>query len=205
MNISEITDSKSKGKKKIVLDNGEIWALYYGEIRHYHLKEGMELSEETYQEILYQVIAKRAKKRAMHLLEQQDRTEANVREKLRLNLYPDAAIDAAIEFLYNYHYLDDERYAKNYIRYHQEKRSRQRLKIDLMKKGVPKDVIDLALEEGYDSDEEAKIHDILRKKGYHSDEADPKERQRIYGFLLRRGYKSSDILRAMKCSEYLTI
>ena len=31
-----------------------------------------------------------------------------------------------------------------------------------------------------------------------------KEMQKQYGYLMRRGYKSEDILRVMKCPDYLT-
>lgn len=203
MLVQELTELPAK-KVRVALEGADDLVLYRGEIRKYHIEEGTELPEEVYQDIFYNVIGKRAKKRAMHLLEKMDRTERNLREKLRLNGYPEKLIDDAVEYVKRYHYIDDLRYAENYIRFHQDRKSAQGLKLDLMKKGVAKELIEQALLEEYQSDEQEMIAQILQKKGYFSGEKLPAEQQRMYRYLLRRGYKSSDILHVMKCDDYLT-
>ena len=203
MLVQELTELPAK-KVRVALEGADDLVLYRGEIRKYHIEEGTELPEEVYQDIFYNVIGKRAKKRAMHLLEKMDRTERNLREKLRLNGYPEKLIDDAVEYVKRYHYIDDLRYAENYIRFHQDRKSAQGLKLDLMKKGVAKELIEQALLEEYQSDEQEMIAQILQKKGYFSGEKLLAEQQRMYRYLLRRGYKSSDILHVMKCDDYLT-
>lgn len=203
MLVQELTELPAK-KVRVALEGADDLVLYRGEIRKYHIEEGTELPEEVYQDIFYNVIGKRAKKRAMHLLEKMDRTERNLREKLRLNGYPEKLIDDAVEYVKRYHYIDDLRYAENYIRFHQDRKSAQGLKLDLMKKGVAKELIEQALLEEYQSNEQEMIAQILQKKGYFSGEKLPAEQQRMYRYLLRRGYKSSDILHVMKCDDYLT-
>ena len=203
MLVQELTELPAK-KVRVALEGADDLVLYRGEIRKYHIEEGTELPEEVYQDIFYTVIGKRAKKRAMHLLEKMDRTERNLRENLRLNGYPEKLIDDAVEYVKRYHYIDDLRYAENYIRFHQDRKSAQGLKLDLMKKGVAKELIEQALLEEYQSDEQEMIAQILQKKGYFSGEKLPAEQQRMYRYLLRRGYKSSDILHVMKCDDYLT-
>lgn len=197
MLVQELTELPAK-KVRVALEGADDLVLYRGEIRKYHIEEGTELPEEVYQDIFYNVIGKRAKKRAMHLLEKMDRTERNLREKLRLNGYPEKLIDDAVEYVKRYHYIDDLRYAENYIRFHQDRKSAQGLKLDLMKKGVAKELIEQALLEEYQSNEQEMIAQILQKKGYFSGEKLPAEQQRMYRYLLRRGYKSSDILHVMK-------
>ena len=65
-------------------------------------------------------------------------------------------------------------------------------------KGVPRDLIEQALEEEYETeDESAKIVRWLEKKHYSAEEADPKQRQRMYQFLLRKGFRSGDVLRLL--------
>ena len=49
-----------------------------------------------------------------------------------------------------------------------------------------------------------KIAEILKKRHYNPEQPDAKEMQKQYGYLMRRGYKSEDILRVMKCPDYLT-
>ena len=105
-----------------------------------------------------------------------------------------------------YHYIDDERYAANYVRNAQSKKSRMRIRQDLMQKGVAKETIEAALEEEYVSDEENQIRELLTKRKFDYKTADEKEFRRTYSFLLRRGFKANDILRVMKYEEpyYLT-
>lgn len=203
MLVQELKDLPAK-KVRVVFEDAEDLVLYRGEIRKYRIEEGEDLPEEEYHEIFYQVIGKRAKKRAMHLLEKMDRTESDLREKLRMNGYPQELVDEAVDYVKRYHYIDDRRYAENYVRFHQGQKSAARLKMDLMRKGVSKDLIEQALSQEYQSDERKMIEQILQKKEYFSGEKLPAEQRRMYGYLLRRGYKSSDILHVMKCDDYLT-
>ena len=156
------------------------------------------MPEETYQVILHMVLGKRATKLAMHLLERQEKTERQLREKLLLNSYPPEAIEDAIDYVKRYHYLDDERYAKTFILFHQEKRSRARLKTDLYKRGIAPEIIEGALEEVFSSDERDQIKELLSKRRFPKAPGDEKEFRKNYQFLLRRGFKGSDILPVMK-------
>jgi regulatory protein len=129
----------------------------------------------------------------MHLLEKMDRTEQQLKTKLREAGYASEAIEEAISYVKSYHYIDDERYARTYIRIHQQSKSKQRLKMDLLKKGIDKEVIDLALEEEFEQSEEEMILQLLKKKHYDPSTADQKERNKMYRFLMQRGFRSSDI------------
>ena len=195
-----ITELKKENKGKVTICLNEeihLW-LYASEGRQLLLKEGMELTEEQYQHILHHVIGKRVTKRAMHLLEQQERTEHQLREKLFQKGYPKEAVEDAISYVKKYHYLDDERYARAFIRIHQEKRSKMRLKSDLLQRGISKDLIELCMEEEFFCDEKEQIRSLLEKKNFSSDTADRKEIEKMYRFLMRRGFRSSDISAVLK-------
>lgn len=194
---------KEKGRVWFRFDNRVELTLYRSEIRSLSKPEEWQLlhgedgiSEELYQKIIA-IVTLRAKKRTMHLLEQMDRTEYQLREKLQKNGYPQECIDTAIDYVKQFHYVDDLRYAKSYVRYHQEKKSRQRLSTDLMRKGVGRDLIALAIEEEFESDEMQQICELLEKRHYDHTQADDREKRRMYQFLMRRGFKSRDILSAM--------
>lgn len=189
---------REKGRVAVRLDNGVEVLLYKGEARRLSLRDGMEVSDELYHKIIHEIVGLRAKKRAMHLLEQMDRTEHQLYEKLRANGYPEACILDAIDYVKQYRYIDDARYARTYIRQGQQKKSRQRLKQDLQRKGVSREIIETALEEEYEADECGKIRELLEKRRYEYETSDRKEQQRTYQFLLRRGFMSSDILRVLK-------
>ena len=98
----------------------------------------------------------------------------------------------------SFHYLDDYRYACNMIRYSGERMSRGQLRQKLLSKGVPRNLIEAAMEEEYRADEMNQIQKLLIKRKYDPEQNDQKGMQKTYQFLLRRGFKSSDILKAMK-------
>ncbi len=192
---------RKKNKYKVHLQGGMDLVLYKREVKTYGLEAGEELSEEAYQRILEETLIPRAKRRAMHLLEKQDRTRKNLEDKLRENDYPQIAIDAAIAYVESFHYIDDERYARSYVHFHQEGKSKRRIQQDLMQKGIDRDVIALVLEEEYETSEEDMIRDLLRKKHYDPESADAKERSKMYRFLAGRGFSSGDISRVLRGYE----
>lgn len=198
MSIVTACSTLENGRLCFHLDNGTKLVLYRGEARKFRMQEGSVLSEEEEYQLIHEVIGKRAKKRAMHLIEQMDRTEHQLRDKLVQGGYPQVCVEQAIAYVKSYHYIDDRRYACTYIRYRQDRMSRQQLKLKLAGKGVAGDVIEQALEETYEGDEAAQIARLLEKKHYDAQTADQKEFRRVYQFLMRRGFKSSDVLKAMK-------
>ena len=187
-----------KGKYRICFETG-IRCLVYGyEIRGMKLEEDAYISEEQYQHILNEIVGKRAKKRAMHLLERMDRTEQQLREKLISSEYPEQCVEDAISYVKSFHYLDDLRYAENFTRYAKEKLSRQQIKQKLMSKGVSGELIDNAIESEYDAEESLHIRRLLEKKHFDRKRCDDGEFRRVYQYLLRRGFRSNDILKEMK-------
>lgn len=187
-----------KGKCRVTFGNGTVCLMYKSEMRSFSITEGAYITEEDFEKLLSEVIGKRAKKRAMYLLEQMDRTEKQLREKLLSNEYPPSCIEDAIAYVKSFHYLDDYRYACNMIRYSNERMSRGQLRQKLLSKGVPRDLIEDAMEEEYRADELEQIQKLLKKRKYDPEQNDQKEMQKTYQFLLRRGFKSCDILKAMK-------
>lgn len=195
--VKEI-EAVGKGRYRVKFDTGVTCLLYRKEMFSFSIKKGKEITAQQYQELLEEVVGKRAKKRALHLLEQMDRTEKQLRDKLLANEYPQSCIDGAIAYVKGFHYLDDSRYASNYVRFSQEKMSRVQMKQKLMQKGIASSVIADAIEEAYVADEMEQIMALLRKRKFVPEEADEKEFQRTYQYVMRRGFKSSDILKAMK-------
>lgn len=195
--LLESIEHLGKGKYKLCFEHRSPFWVYGYEIRGLHLEEGQYIPEHQYEILLYDVVGKRAKKRALHLLEQMDRTEHQLREKLMSSDYPDECIEAAIDYVKQFHYIDDQRYADTFTRYAKEKFSRGQIKQKLLTKGISKDYIEAAIETEYDADEAVHIRMILEKKHYDGQEADEGTRRRMYNYLLRRGFRSSDILKEM--------
>ena len=188
----------TKGRAKICLAGGTDFVLYKKEYESFGIEVGSEVTETEYQEILKEIIIPRCKKGALHLLEKQDRSEKNLRDKLREGGYPAEAIDIAIDYISEYGYLDDARMAASHVRFYQDSRSKQRIIQDLKAKGISPDVIDRVIEEEYTADESEQIERLLVKKNYDKDTATYEDRAKIYRFLAGRGFSSDSINKCLK-------
>lgn len=188
---------KRKRKYKVRLDTGTDFQLYEKELNRYNLTENEELPVALYEELLRDVFCPRAKKRALHLLEKQDRTVSDLRRKLKQSGYPPEAIEEALAYVASYHYTDDLRYATSFVRFHQETKSKRRIRQDLMTKGIDKDTIEKAMED-YTACEADQIRNLLRKKSYNPTEADRAKKDKLFRFLLGRGYDMEDITQALQ-------
>lgn len=188
------TESLTKTKYKVDLDGQFAFVLYKGELSRYGVKEGAELTEETVDEIYNTVLLKRAKKRAMHLLEDMDRTESGLREKLRQGLYPKEIIEKAIDYVRSFGYLNDARYAENFILSRRNSKSRKEIHALLLGKGISDEEISIAFENCYGNQEEQEaVRRILEKKRVDPKTADDREMQKIYGYLARKGFRYETI------------
>ena len=96
-----ITQISEVDKKRMMIhtEEGVSFVLYKGEIRRFALQEGEEIASEVYEEIRTDILIKRARKRAMFLLEKMDRTESQLRNKLRQGFYGEDLIDDAIAYV----------------------------------------------------------------------------------------------------------
>lgn len=201
MLVTQVTEL-SKSRSKVYIDQKFAFVLYKGELRLYHIKEGEELRTEDYRTIMQEVLPKRAKLRAMNLLQGREYTTSQLRTKLQQGYYPPEIIEQAIEYVAGFHYIDDLRYAVDYITYHENSRSRRRIEQDLQGKGISSATIEEAWqnwrENGGEQDEQSMIRELLRKKHYDAaEETDWKERQKIYAFLARKGFSQEAIRKAI--------
>lgn len=115
MHLISRIEKRSSGRYQILLEGEDSFPLYYKELRQYGIEEGGVLTEQSYQEIMRELLPVRAKKKALHLLERMDRTEQQLYRKLADGGYPDQVAKEAVDYVKSYHYIDDVRYARSYI------------------------------------------------------------------------------------------
>ena len=198
MLITQISELDKK-RMRIRTEEGDSFVLYKGEVRRYGLREEEELPADIYEEIRNEILIKRARKRAMFLLEMMDRTESQLRDKLRQGFYSEDIIEDAISYVKKYHYIDDNRYASTYVRCQKERKSQRQIQMDLMQKGIDREVIAQAIEEEYESETEQElIMKWIEKRHYSIENSDIKEKQKMYQFLMRKGFRSEDILHILE-------
>lgn len=181
------------------LESGLSFPLYTAELAKFDTEAGSDLSDESLNEIMTRVLPARCIKRAMNLLQKKNFAENELRTKLSDGGYPAEIIDTAIEYVRSYGYIDDVRYASDYIRYHSSQgRGKNRIRMDLARKGISSDDFEKAWDEMSEldlvPDSGEAIRALLEKKHFSPD-MDIKEKNRIIAFLIRRGYSQEDIYR----------
>lgn len=200
MDITNI-EAVTKAKSRVYIDEQLAFVLYKGELSRYKIKVNGTISEETFREIIDEVLKKRARARCLHLLQSMDRSEYQLRTKLKQGCYPDEVVDGAIQYVKELHYLDDKRYTGYFIDASKSSKSKRQVTQDLMKRGIGKDMIQETYERVEPEDEVAMIRKWVEKKRVNLEEADQKEKSRLYAFLMRKGFQSSDINRVMSLRE----
>lgn len=196
MVVTQISDF-SKNRSKIYIDYEFAFVLYKGELHLYHIKEGKELMDTDYQIILKEVLPKRAKLRCLNLLKNRDYTQKQIVDKLKKGGYPDCTVDVAIEYLKSFGYIDDIKYASDYISFHANLYSSQKIMYKLLQKGISKNCIEEAFsmwrEEGNQQNEKEMIQKFLEKKNWENCKKDKKEQQRMIACLYRKGFQIDHI------------
>ena len=134
---------------------------------------------------------KNARRKAMLLLEHMDRTEKGLSDRLRQAGFSAEATEDAMEYVRSYGYLNDLRYAENYISFRMGTKSRQKILQELSGKGVDRATALAAWEaaaEVEQPDELAVLRATVQKKCQPDSALDEKAMRRLQGFLLRRGF-----------------
>lgn len=201
MIVTEVREL-TKQKVQIYIEGEPAFVLYKGEAARYSIEQGKPLTEEGYREIVETVLVKRAKLRAMHLLQKMDRTQAEIQKKLERGGYPAGAIEAAISYVKSFGYVNDARYASSYAESQKEKKGRNRIRMELLQKGISQELVQQALDSLEETtDSRQVIRELLEKKRKGNVRPDEKEKQRLYGFFMRKGFSSSDILAVLREAE----
>ena len=188
-----------KRRCRIYIDQEFAFVLYKGEIAEYKLKENEPIADKIYNIIQKEVLPKRAKKRCLNLLQKRPYTERKLREKLVEGGYAWDVMEEAIEYVKSYHYIDDYEYACQYIFYHKESETRRKIEEKLMLRGIDSETLQKAFADSYYNEEDAleleleQAKKLLQKKKYEAENADWKEKQKVYAFLVRKGVHTSVI------------
>ena len=139
---------------------------------------------------------------ALQYLGARDRTERELRDRLKRRGCGHAAIETALERLLGARLVDDEALARRYVETRMTERPSGAIRLaqDLRRRGVEGATIDRVLEEFADGigTEDAAV-DLLRRaakryRGLDSTTA----RRRMYGMLARRGFDAETTARAVE-------
>ena len=186
-----------KRKCKVFLEGDFAFVLYKSEAARFHIEEGNDLPAKTYEMIEEEILLKRARDRALYLLQSQGRTQAEMIKKLKDDGYPQSVTERVLSFLQEYHFIDDNAYPENYIHVNKGRQSKRQITYELQQKGVDRDQIRQMLEEN-PVDEEETVRALLKKKTGGRIPEDKKEIQKLAAFLGRKGFSFEVISRVLR-------
>ena len=188
---------EGKGDKIHVLVDGEY---YFTVDKAYFAVMGIYQGKEVDREELA-LLGDRAEKRrayncAVSYLSRRDHSASELLLKLRQKGYKETA-EYAVEKLQSEGYVDDERFARMYVRelINIKKYGKRRIEQELYRKGVDREIISLVLEEAEFG--EGELCDLINRKylRYLSDE---KGIKKTVASLMRMGYSFGEIRSALK-------
>ena len=196
MKITSI--EKYKGSTyRIDFDEGESAYLNIEIINKFNLKAGLDLPLSAWEQIKQESDYRRARERALYLLDRRDYSFVEMFKKLRQN-YDEELCYRVMQRLVELGSINDRRYAEGLARHYMEVKlfGRRRAFQEMRLKGLTKEVIDIALQE-YDEGADERLRRLIEKK-YLRYMTDEKGINRAKNSLVRYGYDYSDINRAFK-------
>lgn len=205
--MRQITRIKPVDKKRFEIDiDGKLaFILYKGELRSFGLQVNEAISDKDYDEIINNILPKRAVLRCGHLLEKRDYTKQQLRDKLHDAHYPETVIDYALNKMLDYGFINDLRYSERYIESKINKISMNSIRTKLFQKGIAKDIINQAFEnisdDGIIQDEEELIIKLLTKRHYFDSAKDSKEKSKQFCYLMNKGFSSAAIKKCLNVEE----
>ena len=142
----------------------------------------------------------RAKDYAFLLLKFRPRSEKEIGERLKRKKFDTAVIRETILFLKEKNFIDDSYFAKVWLESRIKKPlGLRKLRVELRRKGIDKEIIDSQIEaisKGYSEKDvvlklaKARLNSL---KGIEPQ----KKKNRLYGYLMRRGFQSEQIIDAV--------
>ena len=139
---------------------------------------------------------------ALRYLGYRARSVAEVKDYLRRRGGADAVVDATVEKLRGFNFIDDETFARNWAlsRAQSQGYGPRRIEQELKTKGVVDSVVRAVVKEIFDQeDEEKRARTILQKKFGGENFQEPGTLRRAVAFLERRGYSSKVIFALLRC------
>ncbi|MEM1055582.1 MAG: RecX family transcriptional regulator [Bacteroidota bacterium] len=168
------------------------------------VRKGLRLTPEAQVALLQKEEVIRARQAALDYVSRGGKTTEEVRRSLSRRGFSDTASADAIAQMERYGYLDDVAYASAFARGRAASRGHgpQRLRADLIKKGVPREAIERALDELDTDDLADSAHRLaLQRWRALSREADLRKRKKkTTDFLLRRGFSFDQVREAVEAA-----
>lgn len=188
--ITDITKQKNKSRVNVFVDGSFACGLNELTLLKYSLKIGDEISSEELEEIQIRSEEQSATDNAMKYATTYIRSENQMRAYLIQKGYVDTLVEKIISKLKYYGYINDEKLAISYVLSNKDKKSAGKIKFDLIKMEIDKQIIDLALEE---IDGEDQLFACEKSAQKYLRTHKNAQKQKLMAHLYSKGFSMSDI------------
>lgn len=163
-------------------------------IRKYNVAKGMELSEEEADRLIYENDLRRARERALYLMESRDHSYRELFDKLEKNYSEDICFEVCNR-LAEIGVINDRRYAEKLCRqlFDVKKLGRYRVRQEMRLKGLGSEIIEEAMENFSEEDEPFERLEKLVEQKYERYLTDRKGVEKVKNALARKGYSFGEI------------
>ncbi len=195
MNIIEI--SQYKGNTVcVIFDNNKRMYINQAIASKHSLIVGMSMTNADAIAIIKENETRKAKERALYLLESRDHSRQELFMKL-VRTYDEDISREICDYLEDVHLLDDERYANRLFCHLLEvkKYGRYRIKQELRQKGIDRDTIETLIDSIDEDEYMDRLKELVNCK-YERYLVDEKGYIKVKNALIRLGYSYSEV---MKC------
>jgi regulatory protein len=159
------------------------------------LAEGAALDDATWEELRATGRRRLVFERALTALSRRSHTEYDLRQRLGRQQFSSEEIDTAVVRLRELGYLDDARWAADFVDARRGRLGGRRLRQDLARRGVPREHVEAATS---DLDETPAAIATARRRLPSLRRYEPMQQQRrLYGYLQRRGFSHDATKRAV--------
>lgn len=178
----------------VVLDDNSRLYIHSSIVSEYNLKEGMNIPEEAVEEITEANEYRKARERALYLLDNRDYSFREMYEKLTAN-YSDDTCLRVCKYLAEMRLINDRRYAELRARelFEIKRVGMFKAKMELRRRGISDEIIAEVIEPYADEEEAfARLEELVEKK-YERYLISEKGVQKVKSALLRQGYRYDEI------------
>ncbi|MGI6153757.1 MAG: regulatory protein RecX [Christensenellaceae bacterium] len=185
---------KNKERSNIFIDGQFACALFHETIVNNNLKPGVQVDTQTLQAIRLEDSEKYAFSVALKYVATKVRSRMEIEKKLYDKGLDEIVVEAAIEKLAEYGYVDDEQYAALLVEEYGNRYGKRVLKQKLKEKGIAEEIVVQTLEAM--AGEKTALLDLMKKYAYKTRNDEPqKRRQKVVRALLAKGFEYDDIKR----------
>ena len=186
---------RKKGRFLLTMEDGSILRVTEEELIQFHLREGQELDDDTLTALKKSADASNIKAKAANMIAARPLSKKELQKRLMQKGGDAESAEAAVEWLEDLGAVNDAAYASSLVRHYSSRGyGKGRIREELHRRGVPKELWEEVLEEVPDSGEAL---DALIQKKCRGDLSDPKEKKRVCDALLRRGFSWSEVRAAL--------